>query len=61
MATPRKDSPEVRGRAVRMVREHGPDHPSQWAAITLIASEIPGAIHSSTRLDPGRHAVRRSC
>ena len=33
MARPTKYSPEVRERAVRMVREHGPEHPSQWAAI----------------------------
>jgi transposase len=40
MARPRKYSPEVRERAVRMVREHGPEHPSQWAAITSIASKL---------------------
>lgn len=40
MARPRKYSPEVRERAVRMVREHGPEHPSQWAAITTIASKL---------------------
>ncbi len=28
MARPRKYSPEVRERAIRMVREHGPEHPS---------------------------------
>ncbi len=33
-------SPEVRERAVRMVYEHAKDHPSQWAAITSIASKI---------------------
>lgn len=33
-------SPEVRDRAVRMVYEHAKDHPSQWAAITSIASKI---------------------
>ena len=32
-------SPEVRERAVRMVREHGPEHPSQWAAIASIAEQ----------------------
>ena len=40
MARPRKYSSEVRERAVRMVREHGPEHPSQWAAITSIASKF---------------------
>ena len=33
-------SPEVRARAVRMVLEHQSDHPSQWAAMNSIASNI---------------------
>ena len=33
-------SPEVRERAVRLVVEHAKDHPSQWAAITSVASKI---------------------
>ena len=32
--------PEVRGRAVRMVLEHGGDHASQWSAIGSIAAKI---------------------
>jgi len=40
MARPSKYSAEVRERAVRMVQEHGPEHASQWAAITSIASKI---------------------
>ena len=40
MARPSRYSPEVRERAVRMVREHGPEHASQWAAIASIASKI---------------------
>lgn len=33
-------SPEVRERAVRLVREHQGDYETQWAAITSIASKI---------------------
>ena len=33
-------SPEVRERAVRLVREHRHEHPSQWAAIRSIASKL---------------------
>ena len=34
-----KYSPEVRERAVRMLLEHRRDYPSQWAAISSIASK----------------------
>jgi transposase len=33
-------APEVRERAVRLVREQAPHHPSQWAAITAIAPKL---------------------
>ena len=33
-------SPEVRERAIRLVREHTKDHTSQWAAITSIAPKL---------------------
>ena len=35
-----KFSPEVRERAVRMVFESRPDHPSLWAAVESIAAKI---------------------
>ena len=40
MARPSRYSPEVRERAARMVLEHGPEHPSQWATIQSIAEKL---------------------
>ena len=41
-------SPEVRERAVRLVREAQPEHGSQWAAIRSIAAKI-GCTHETLR------------
>jgi len=41
-------APEVRERAVRMVREHRVDYPTRWAAIESIAGKIgcvPQTLH----------------
>jgi transposase-like protein len=38
--TSKKFSGEVRERAVRMVREHRNDYPTEWAAISSIAGKI---------------------
>jgi transposase-like protein len=40
MARPKQLSPEVRERAVRLVREQAKDHPSPWAAIRAIAPKL---------------------
>lgn len=40
MSNPRRFSPEVRERAVRMVLEVTPDHASQWSAIRSISEKI---------------------
>ena len=40
MNKPKKYSPEIRERAVRMVFEHQAEYDSQWAALNSIAGKI---------------------
>lgn len=40
MSRSTKSPPEIRERAVRMVFEHEPDHPSQWATIRSVSSKF---------------------
>ena len=55
--TTNRFSPEVRDRAVRMVREHGGDHASQWAAISSIAPKI-GCMPETLRKCRSRQSER---
>ena len=48
MNTSKRYSPEVRERAVRLVREAEHEHGSQWAAIQSIAAKI-GCTHETLR------------
>ena len=40
MGRPSKHSPELRERAVRMVLDHTPEYPSQWAAIRSVGEKL---------------------
>ena len=49
-------SPEVRERAVRMVREHRSEYPSLWAAIESIAPKI-GRVSQTLNKWVKRHQI----
>jgi transposase len=56
-----KFSPEVRARAVRLVREQRSEHPSMWAAVESIAPMIsctPQTLHEWVKRDQVDHGER---
>jgi transposase len=58
---PSKFSPEVRERAVRLVREQRSEHPSMWAAVEAIAPLIgctPQTLHEWVKRDQVDHGER---
>lgn len=58
---PTKFSPEVRERAVRLVREQRNEHPSLWAAVESIAAMIgcsPQTLHEWVKRDQVDHGER---
>ena len=50
--------PELRERAMRLVREHRAEHPSEWAAIQSVAAK-PGMTPETLRLWLRRDEVDR--
>ncbi len=49
MPRPSKYSPELRERAVRMVHEHAPEYPSQWAAMRSVAEKLGCTVEALRR------------
>jgi len=54
MGRPSRFSPEVRERAIRQVMEQRPAHPSEWAALQAVATQL------GTRGETLRTSVRQA-
>ena len=60
-STSRRYPPELRERAMRLVREHRDEHPSEWAAIGSIAKKLgmtPETLRKWRRRDAVDHGQR---
>ena len=56
MARTTRYPPELRERAIRLVREHRAEHPSEWAAIQSVAGKL-GVTPETLRIWLRRHQV----
>ncbi len=61
MTRPTRYPPELRERAMRLVREHREEHPSEWAAIQSVAGKLgmtPETLRKWVRRDEIAHRQR---
>ena len=61
MTRPTRYPPELRERAMRLVREHREEHPSEWAAIQSVAAKLgmtPETLRLWLRRDEVDHRQR---